>query len=290
MFEVTDTDGSLSWVLEKLSAAKKKANKGGFVPKPQKPAVDVETKKRQAELAVTRATELDLWKKWKKSGEKPEHLDPILKSMSRVLYKRANEAGKGRVEVPSAAIDFDHKQQAVKALRSFDPSKGVKLTTWVTTNLKKSTRFIHNTQNLARITEPLAMKIGTFKAVKADLTERLGHEPDDHSMHEALVPHGYSMKDIKRLNKEIRKSYVSGQGGLDDVQSALNSSPDVEVIHLVIPQLTKSELAVHEYTFGLNGKAKLNPGAIAKKLKMDNSKVAKLRSSLWKKMEPHLGG
>lgn len=289
MFEVQDNDGSLSWILEKMSAAKKKA-KGSFVPKPQKPLIDAETKKRQAELAVTRATELDLWKKWKKGGEKPEHLDPLLKSLSRVLYKRANEAGKGRVEVPTAAIDFAHKQQAVNALRSFDPNKGVKLTTWVTTNLKKVSRFIHNTQNLTRITEPLAMKIGTFRAVKADLTERLGHEPDDHSMHEALVPHGYSMKDIKRLNKEVRKSYVSGQGGLDDVQSALNSSPDVEVIHLVVPQLSKSELAVHEYTFGLNGKAKLNPGAIAKKLKMDNSKVAKLRTSIWKKMEPHLGG
>lgn len=289
MFEVTVPDGSISWVLEKLSAAKKKA-KGSFVPKVQPKIISDDLKKKQQELTATRATELELWKTWKKSGEKPVHLDPLLKSLTRVLQKRANEAGKGRVEVPSAAIDFAHKQQAVNALRSFDPSKGVKLTTWVTTNLKKVTRFIHNTQNLARITEPLAMKIGTFKAVKSDLTERLGHEPDDHSLHEALVPHGYSMKDIKRLNKEVRKSYVSGQGGLDDVQSALNSSPDVEVIHLVIPQLTKSELAVHELTFGLNGKPQLTPGAIAKRLKMDGSKVAKLRSSSWKKMEPHLGG
>lgn len=288
MFEVADIDGSLSWVLEKMSAAKKKA-KGGFVPKPQAtPAAD-DAKKRLQELTATRATELEMWKAWKKGGEQPKHLDVLLKSLTRVIQKRANEAGKGRVEVPSAAIDFDHKQQAVKALRSFDPSKGVKLTTWVTTNLKKSTRFIHNTQNLARITEPLAMKIGTFRAVQSDLTERLGHPPDDHSLHQALVPHGYSMKDIKRLNKEVRKSYVSGQGGMDDVTSALNSSPDVEVIHLVVPQLSKSELAVHEYTFGLNGKAKLTPGAIAKKLKMDNSKVAKLRTSIWKKMEPHLG-
>lgn len=289
MFEVADTDGSLSWVLEKMSAAKKKA-KGGFVPKVQPKTFADDLKKKQQELTATRASELELWKTWKKSGEQPKHLDPLLKSLTRVLQKRANEAGKGRVEVPTAAIDFAHKQQAVNALRSYDPAKGVKLTTWVTTNLKKVSRFIHNTQNLTRITEPLAMKIGTFRAVKADLTERLGHEPDDHTMHQSLVPHGYSMKDIKRLNKEVRKSYVSGQGGLDDVQGALNSSPDVEVIHLVVPQLSKSELAVHEYTFGLNGKAKLAPGAIAKKLKMDNSKVAKLRTSIWKKMEPHLGG
>lgn len=282
MLDVQDNDGSLTWILEKLGAKKKAKS----IPAPKVPD---DVKKKQQELTEKRATELELWKVWKKGGEKPHHLDPLLKSLNPLIQKRALDAGKGRIEVPSAAIDFEHKKQVVNALRSFDPKRGASLTTWVTTNLKKATRFIHSTQNLTRITEPLAMKIGTFNAVKAELSDKLGHEPDDHSMHEALMPHGFSMKDIKRLNKEVRKSYISGQGGLDDVQAAVVSSPDNEVIHLVVPQLSKPELAVHEYTFGLNGKPKLAPGEIAKKLKMDNSKVAKLRTSIWKKMEPHLG-
>lgn len=283
MYDIVDTDGSVSWILEKLGAAKKKAKA------PPAPKVSVDTKQKKQELDLTRASELELWKTWKKGGEKPHHLDPLLKSMNRLLQRRAMDAGRGRIEVPTAAIDFELKKQMVNAFRTFDPKRGASLPTWVTTNLKKASRFIHNTQNLARITEPLAMKIGTFNAVKAELSDRLGHEPDDHSLHEALVPHGFSMKDIKRLNKEVRKSYIGGQGGLDDVQTAVMSSPDNEIIHLVVPQLSKPELAVHEYTFGLNGKPKLAPGEIAKKLKMDNSKVAKLRTSIWKKMEPHLG-
>jgi len=282
MFDIVDTDGSVSWVLEKLGAKKK----APATPAPKVVATD-DAKKKQ-EMAKTRANELELWKAWKQSGEKPKHLDPLLKSLNPLIQRRALTAGKGRIEVPSAAIDFEHKKQVVNALRTFDPKRGVQLQTWVTTNLKKATRFIHNTQNLTRITEPLAMKIGTFNAVKAELSDKLGHEPDDHSLHEALVDHGFSMKDIKRLNKEVRKSYIGGQGGLDDVQSAVLSSPDVEVIHLVIPQLSKPELAVHEYTFGLNGKPQLAPGDIAKKLKMDRSKVAKLRTSAWEKMKPHL--
>ncbi len=283
MLDIADTDGSISWVLQKLAIKKAPAISAPKIPTPE------DVKKKQQELVKKRADEIELWKAWKKSGEKPQHLDPLLKSLNPLIQKRALEAGKGRIEVPSAAIDFEHKKQVVNALRSYDPKHGASLSTWVTTNLKKASRFIHNTQNLTRITEPLAMKIGTYNAVKADLTDRLGHEPDDHSLHEALIPHGFSMKDIKRLNKEIRKSYISGLGGIDDVTSALTSSPDVEVIHLVVPQLSKPELAVHEYTFGLNGKPRLSPGDIAKKLKMDNSKVAKLRTSIWKKMEPHLG-
>lgn len=286
MFDIVDTDGSVSWILEKLGAAKAKTKS---IPAPKAFLAD-DAKKKQQDLTVKRANELELWKVWKKGGQKPHHLDPLLKSLNPLIQKRALDAGKGRIEVPSAAIDFEHKKQVVNALKSYDPKMGASLTTWVTTNLKKASRFIHNTQNLTRITEPLAMKIGTFHAVKADLTERLGHEPDDHSMLEALlkVKRDWSMKDIKRLNKEVRKSYISGQGGLDDVQAAVVSSPDNEVIHLVVPQLSKPELAVHEYTFGLNGKPQLAPGEIAKKLKMDNSKVAKLRTSIWKKMEPHL--
>jgi DNA-binding CsgD family transcriptional regulator len=66
------------------------------------------------------------------------------------------------------------------------------------------------------------------------------------------------------------------------------SSREDEVVHLIYHQLTPQERSVHEYTFGLNGKPRLEPGAIAKKLKMDNSKVSKLRTSIFKKMEPHL--
>lgn len=286
MIEVDDKDGSLAWVLEKLAVAKKKAT-GVSMPKP---VAVVDPKKKYEELNKRRTAELELWKVWKDGGHKPKHLDPLLKSLAPVIQQRAREAGKGRVEVPGAAIDFELKKQVVKALMDYDPKRGTQLTSWITTNMKKASRFIHNTQNTARITEPLAAKIGTYNAVKEDLANRLGHDPDDHSLHQALVPHGFSMKDIKRLNKEIRKSYVSSQGGLDEVQSAITSSLDNEVIHLVVPQLSKPELAVHEYTFGLNGKPKLAPGQIAKKLKMDNSKVAKLRTSIWKKMEPHLGG
>lgn len=283
MFDVEDSDGSIAWVLEKLGAPKKA--KGISAPK----APAVEPAKKAQDLTLKRAGELELWKVWKAGGEKPKHLDPLLKSLNPVIQRRAMEAGRGRVEVPSAAIDFELKKHVVKALRTYDPSRGAQLTSWISTNLKKASRFIHNTQNATRITEPLAMKIGAYNAVKSELTERLGHSPDDQSLHEALIPHGFSMKDIKRLNKEIRKSYISGQGGLDDVQTSMSSSLENEVIQLVIPQLSKPELAVHEFTFGLNGKPKLAPGQIAKKLKMDNSKVSKLRTSAWEKMKPHLG-
>lgn len=286
MFEIEDIDGSVSWVLEKLGAAKKKAKA------PPAPKLSPEDKKKQQDLTAKRATEFELWQTWKKSGFKPVHLEPLMKSLNPLIQKKALIAGKGRVEVPSAAIDFELKKHVVKSLKEYDPNKGASLSTWVTGNMRKVSRFIHNTQNLARITEPLAAKIGAFNAVKSDLTERLGHEPDDRTLHDELLkldPKKWSMKDIKRLNKEVRKSYISGQGGLDDVQSAVMSSPDNEVIHLVVPQLSIPELAVHEYTFGLNNKPKLAPGEIAKKLKMDNSKVAKLRTSIWKKMEPHLG-
>lgn len=284
-----DRSEALDWVLGKLSAAKKPA-----APKPVEifkfpkapiagPPLTPEAKKK--ELGSKKQTEISLWKNWHSGGRKPKDLDPLLKSMQPLIESRAR-IYKNNVEIPNAAIDFEHKRLAVEALHKYDPAKGAALGTWVTNYLKKAGRFIQTHQNFTRITEPVAAKIGKFNAAKAELTERLGFEPDAHALSEET---GFSLKEVKRLTKDQRKGLVSsGIPGSDVGPAALLSSRDQEVIHLIYHQLTPQERSVHEYTFGLYGKPALKPGQIAKQLKMDSSKVAKLRTSIFNKMKPHL--
>jgi len=99
-----------------------------------------------------------------------------------------------------------------------------------------------------------------------------------------------SLKDIKRLEKEQRRSLIASTKDTDETAGIPNMSSRAEEVKLlIIPELSMDERVVHEYSFGLNGKPQLKPGAIAKKLKMDNSKVSKLRSSILKKMQKHVG-
>lgn len=274
-----DKSLDLDWVLEKIGAKK-------AAPKPTPAATAASKEKKKADLVVTQQKELELWKTWKDSGHKPEHLDPLLKSLNPLIQREASKWK--RTEVPTAAIDFEHKKQVVQALKKYDPTRGVKLSTWISNNILHAGRMVQSNQNFARISEPIIRKIGTFNAVKADLTERLGHEPDTDTLHEALMKKGFSKRDVVRLNKEQRKGLIASGSDDNAFGTVVGNDPNEQVIQLIYFQLSPEERKVHELTFGLNGNPKLRPGDIAKRLKMDNSKVAKLRTSITKKMEPYL--
>jgi DNA-directed RNA polymerase specialized sigma subunit len=280
-----DRDQALEWVLDKL-AAKAKSPKAPAAPKIELPKAKPADKKK--DLTAKKQNEIELWKTWKQSNHDPKHLDPLLKSLQPFINSYSNKY-KGRVEIPPAAIDAEHKALAYQALKTFDPKKGVNLTTWVGTNLQKAWRFVNKTQNFARIAEPVSRHIGTYKAVKADLTNRLGHEPDDITLHEELqkIDPRIHMGVIKRLNKEIRKGLIATDA-LETTSDVTKDDRHKEVVHLIYHQLSPQERLVHEYTFGLNGKPELTTGAIAKKLKWDASKVSKLKTSIANKMKPHL--
>jgi DNA-directed RNA polymerase specialized sigma subunit len=283
MSEAAEVYSALDWVLEKIAAAKQ--------PKapPQLKAVKIETKVKKE---PDRIGELDLFHTWNNNGRKPEHLEPLLKSFQPLIQKRIN-IYKNRVEIPTSAIEMEHKKAFVKALETYKPDKGTQLHSWVTTNLKQVGRYVGERQNFARITENITRHIGSFNAVKAELNEQLGYEPSAQDIHDHIIEMAHpklaklSLKDIKRLNEEQRGNLIDKGhdllGGSTDF-----STREEEVIHLIVPQLTKEERKVHELTFGLNGNKTHAPGAIAKKLNMDNSKVSKLRTSIYKKMKPHL--
>jgi DNA-directed RNA polymerase specialized sigma subunit len=312
----SDRLSALEWALQKLSAKKGGAQKQSpigipkaevlkpaevtfFPAKPKAPKAPIAgppltaaslpiastPAQKKKELSSKKKSEIELWEKWNSGGRKPKDLDPLLKSMQPLIENRAR-IYKNNVEIPNAAIDFEHKRLAVEALQKYDPSKGAALGTWVSNYLKKASRFIQTHQNFARITEPIAAKIGKFNAARAELTERLGFEPDAQTLSEET---GFSLKEIKRLTKDQRKGLVSsGITGTEVNPASLLSSREQEVVHLIYHQLTPQERIVHEYTFGLMGKPVLKPGQIAKQLKMDSSKVAKIRTSIFNKMKPHL--
>lgn len=289
---------AIDWLLSKLSAAKKKPSLVTPAPiklpeMPKFPGAKT-PEQRKKDLVGIKAKEIELWHTWKKSGEDPKHLSPLLKSMSNIVRSRVNVFS--RAEVPTAAVEHEHKKKVVEALRTWDPKQG-QLNTWVEWKMKNAGRYVEKYKNTARIPENISKHIGSYNAVKSELTENLGFEPDIHKIHEFVLKtkhptlKGVSVKNLMRLEREQRKTFIDqGYDSDSDIGPAhLLSSREEEVAHLIMPQLTEQERTVHEFSIGLNGKPVLKPGAIAKKMKMDISKVSKLRTSIFNKMKPYLG-
>lgn len=266
MYSIPDIDlldRILEATLTKEAFAKKK--------KTEKPV------KNPEEFKATQKKEIEMWHTWNDNGRKPEHLKPIYNSFKNLLQNQANKF-RG-LELPKTAIDAEIRKHFLNALSTYNPNheKGTQLNSWITHHIRKSSRFVKNYQNLGRISERQISGITEFKQTKADLFDKLGYEPDTKTLADTLKwPH----KRVIQLQKELRED-VSASGFGED-PGEIRSSKELEAIRLLQydNRLSPEERSVYEYTFGMNGKPKLQPGHIAKRTNLHPSKVSRIRGKI----------
>lgn len=242
-----------------------------------KEAMGEKKEKNKEELKVTQKKELDLWHEWNNNGRKPEHLKPLYDSFKPLLQREANKF-RG-VELPKSTIQAEMRKQFVNAIKTYDPNhpKKPKLSSWITTNLLKSSRFIKTYQNLGKIPEGQISKITEFKRAKNELFDKYGHEPDTITLADYLK---WPKKRVAQLQKELRSDLPSSAFLHDPAESL--TPKELEAVRIIQydKRLSPEERSVYEYTFGMNGRQKLQPGQIAKKTGLHPSKISRIRSKL----------
>ena len=229
----------------------------------------------KADMSLKREAELQMWHDWNNSGRKPAKIEPLLASFKPLIESRAYSY-KNRVEIPTAAIDAEYQKQFVNALKTYNPEKG-RLSSWVYGNLAKASRYIKTYQNVGKIPEERIGAITPYKQAYAELSDKLGTEPDSLSLAQHLK---WPLKRVVTLQKEMRED-LPVSGWEKDPYDVMASS-DLETLRLVQYELSPEERTVYEYTFGMNGKPSLSPGDIAKKTKMHPSRVSRIRSKVRK--------
>lgn len=243
-----------------------------------KEAMASKKEKDKGELKTTQKKEIELWHTWNSGGRKSKDLKPLFESFKPLLQKEANKYRS--VEIPKSTIMAEMRKQFVNAVKSFNPThaKQAQLGSWIQTNLRKSSRFVKTYQNYGKIPESQISKIKEFKAAKEHLFDTLGHEPDTKTLSDHLK---WPQRRVIQLQKELREDLpVSGFPGGDP--SEMFSPKELEAIKIIQfdNRLSPDERAVYEYTFGINGRQKLQPGQISKKTNLHPSKVSRIRSKL----------
>ena len=229
---------------------------------------------RRQDLRKTQQKEAELWNIWDQGGRKPIDLKPLHDSFKPVITKQVRVFS-GKVTIPTSAIHHEMNKQFVNAMKSYDPGRGTKLSTWVTTNLKKGQRFIKTYQNLGRIPEGQIKLITPYRRAVDELTDELGHEPDTQTIADRM---GEPIKRIIQLEKENRPD-LAVSGFLNDPAEVL-APKELEAFKLIQYDLQPEERTVYEYTFGMNGKPALKPGQIAQKTGIHASKISRIRKKL----------
>jgi DNA-directed RNA polymerase specialized sigma subunit len=106
-----------------------------------------------------------------------------MKQLNPIVYSQVERVSG---TLPKAALSAEAKKWTVKAIQSYDPTKGAALATHVLNFLPKIRRLNYKYQNSVRMPENLHLEHSTFTAAQANLNEKLGREPTDEEMAKEL--------------------------------------------------------------------------------------------------------
>ncbi|MEC8306376.1 MAG: hypothetical protein VXZ72_00755 [Chlamydiota bacterium] len=255
----------------------RKETKTEDAPKPaeEKPA------EPQKKLSPSERAEKDLaaWSKWKKDPTE-DNLSDLIDQMEGMINKTVSVYSSAAV--PPSVIRGAANLAVLNAVKTYNPEKG-KLSTHVGWHLKKVRATAAKYQNLGRIPEHRTYKITEFKDAKAEITDRLGYEPDTQMLADSL---GWSIAETTRMENELRKDYIASQSPDIDLlgDAVAAQGREREVLRYIWQDLTSEEKLVFEYTLGINGKPELSAGEIAKKMGTNQPKISRIRKKIDQKL------
>ena len=239
---------------------------------------------KAAKLQALRARqqrELELWTEWDKNGRKTEDLGPLLRSFKPMIMSKAR-VYQGKVRIPDSAIQMEFQKQFVNALHSYDPAKGA-LGTYVYRYLDKGKRWIVENQNTGRIPENRAYKIKIYSNAVEELKEELGRPPENPEISKRL---GWSLPEVDRMDSELRSDLI--QQSFEEDPYSFTPSKTEEVLKLFKYELSGDQRAVYEHLTGYGRPQITSTNDIAKKLKIKDYQVSRIKGQIESKLRRHL--
>jgi len=225
-----------------------------------------------------KSQELDLWKKWKKTGDK-SYMNSLIVSLDPYLQSHVNKFS--HAPIPRSALESQAKLLALKALQTYDPKRGTQINTHLGHELKHLNRYVIDFQNVGKIPENRGIAISKFQNIKSNLTEDFNREPTVIELADTLQ---WSPAEVERMQNELRSDILIAQGKEEaffDTAYNLSDRPK-DIVEFVYYQSSPDEKKVLEYTFGLGGNPKLSVVDIAAKLNKTPAEIRTMAKQLAK--------
>ncbi len=212
------------------------------------------------------------------------HMKPVINS---AIHKY--KAGSG---LPSSAFDIEAAQQFFSTIHSFDPTKNVQLKTKVFADMQKVSRLNMKYQNLGRIPEARATKIGDVQNAIEHLKLSLGREPN---AYEIAKETGINANEVGTLLTELRKDLIDDGNDLVARNKFKNNNDFIEadIAENLYFNLSQEEKNVFDYITGSHGKpclqrnGKIDYSAISKNTGLSETRVTSIRNKIYSNFKKH---
>lgn len=209
--------------------------------------------------------DIELYHAWKQTGSKRD-LGNLIGQLSPIIY---SEVRRVSGTLPEAALSAEAKSWAFRAIQTYDPDKGVALSTHVMNYLPKVRRLNYKYQNSARLPENLHLKFTEFKNATSHLENTLNREPTDAEIAKHI---GWSTPAVIKYKGSLYEDLVESAAARPRETTQFNSNK-LLLDHLM-DQLDSQE------KFILLNKEKMSAQELADKLGVNISRLNYLQSKL----------
>lgn len=192
--------------------------------------------------SLPRDNDLLLWERWKKTKSQYD-LEALMRQMMPVIRSQTQQYAR---RVSSFVLDAEAKKLALGAFETYDPTRGVLLSTHLTARLQKLSRLAYERQSTLSIPEHQRIDFNRINRAVVDYEDEHGRKPtmDELSDHLALPPTHIQ----KILTNVGRKEFMESGDG-----PTFQQDTDDDVIHLAYHDMTPLQRQIFERRTGYNG-------------------------------------
>lgn len=202
-------------------------------------------------------TDDELYAAWRKSRA-PQDLEALIKALEPLIHAEVNRRA-GTLSRDLLVVQA--KKLAVDAVKSFNPSMGVKLSTHVTNQLQKLSRVNYAHQNAARIPEHSMLQFHSVNIATEDFKAEHGREPSGEELADTL---GWSPKKLEQFRTQFgRSELLESIDTPGDLFVAATHDPRIDYVYTT---LTPRQQQIFEMTTGYHGAKRLTNPQIMSKL------------------------
>ncbi len=178
--------------------------------------------------------------------------------------------------VPSPSLRGRAKQIALKALSSYDPSRAG-MRPYLNAQLQGLQRHAIKQQQLLRVPGRLAATAARMSTVEEELEDTLGRPATDVEIADHTGLSVRRIREARRYRPGFTESQIAAQGGddddaLDPAVAGVSRAP--QAIAFLYPDLDPVDQLIVDFMHGRNGRPKLKPIEIARRLNVSPSAVS----------------
>jgi len=236
---------------------------------------------------LKREEELELAKKVKKGD--PKARAQMIRANLRLVVKIAHDYA--NFGLPIQDMISEGNIGLMKAVERFDPTRGVKLSTYAAWWIKQSIkRALANQSKIIRLPVHVVDKLSRMRRVANKLADVLGREPTDDELAEEMGIPRHKIAQLKTLDAPVGEDdsanfgeMVADEASLDPAEMLRDKALRKDVMDM-LEELDERERSIIVARFGIDGSKPMTLEMIGKKFKVTRERIRQVQNIALHKM------